>query len=377
MSGNSRADFCWLRTGDEAFAQMLAAIDASGRSVRLEMYIFTADGIGQAFRAALVRARQRGARVQVLIDAFGSFSLPENFWVPLVQAGGEFRWFNRLRLERWSHRDHRKLLVCDETTAFVGGLNIAEDFAGDGVTRGWRDLELMLTGALTGDLAASFDAQFAAAGAAPKTFSRLRPASGSRCISTPDGDLLLSGPGRGGANPIKRALVADLRRARSVRIITPYFLPTWRIRRELRRVTQRGGRAQLILAGKSDVPLARLASQRLYHGFLSAGVEIYEYQPQILHAKLFLIDHVVYTGSANLDTRSLTINHELLVRLPDEKLAYEASRIFQEDLEYCQKVEADAWTSSRSFWQRWKERWAYFILARVDPYFARRQLPRA
>lgn len=375
MTGNSRADFCWLRTGDEAFAQMLAAVDTAQSSVRLEMYIFVADEVGKAFRDALVRAQQRGAHAQVLLDAFGSFNLQENFWEPLTRAGGEFRWFNPLRLDRWSHRDHRKLLVCDAATAFVGGLNIAESFAGDGVTRGWRDLELRLNGPLAGELAASFDAQFAAAIAASMPFSQFKQPSGACRSSTPDGELLLSGPGRGGATPIKRTLVEDLRQARVVKIISAYFLPTWRIRRELRRIARQGGQVQLLLAGQSDVPLARLASQRLYQGFLSAGVEIYEYQPQILHAKLFLIDQVVYIGSANLDTRSLTINHELLIRLPNEKLAYEASRLFQDDLRYCRKIEPARWLSARNWWQRWKERWAYFLLARVDPYVARRQLP--
>ena len=206
-----------------------------------------------------------------------------------------------------------------------------------------------------------------------KPFSRFRRLSARGPLSMSEGGLFLNAP-RHGANPIRRALGEDLARAKSVKIITAYFLPTWRIRRELLRIARQGGSVQLILAGQSDVPLARLASQRLYRSFLQAGVTIYEYQPQILHAKLFLIDHIVYVGSANLDTRSLTINHELLVRLPDEKLAYEGSRIFQEDLAHSRKVEWPAWQSSRSLWQRVKERWAYFILARVDPYFARRQL---
>ena len=131
---------------------------------------------------------------------------------------------------------------------------------------------------------------------------------------------------------------------------------------------------QLILPGKSDVPLSQLASQRLYHTLLRSGIEIYEYQPQILHTKLFIIDHVVYAGSANLDPRSLSINYELLVRVPNERLAYEAQAIFAEDLSHCRKIDAAVWRTSRSIWRKLKERWAYFIIARVDPYLARRQL---
>ena len=93
-----------------------------------------------------------------------------------------------------------------------------------------------------------------------------------------------------------------------------YFLPSWRLRRDLMRVVRRGGRVQLILAGQSDVQLSKLAAQSLYRRLLRAGVEIYEYQPQILHAKLFMVDDAVYTGSSNLDTRSLQINYELMIR---------------------------------------------------------------
>ncbi len=157
-------------------------------------------------------------------------------------------------------------------------------------------------------------------------------------------------------------------------MVSAYFLPTWRLRQELRRAARRGAKVQLLLSSKTDVPLMLLASRRLYRSFLRPGVEIYEYQPQILHAKLFVIDDVVYVGSANLDTRSLGINYELLVRIADPKLAAEARAIFEADLKHCRKIERRTWRKSRSFWYRLKERWAYFILARLDPLVARMQV---
>src|SRR6185436_1809917 len=97
-----------------------------------------------------------------------------------------------------------------------------------------------------------------------------------------------------------RTLQKDLINARDVQITQAYFLPTWRIRHELMRAARRGGRVKLILAGKSDVPLLQLAARSLYQRLLRAGVEIYEYQPQILHTKLIIVDQIVYVGSANL-----------------------------------------------------------------------------
>lgn len=364
--------FRWLRTGEEALKAMLGAINQARQSVRLETYIYQPDAAGQRFREALVQACQRGVRVQVLVDALGSLNLSSSFWNPLLDSGGEFAWFNPLHLRRWSYRDHRKLLVCDEACAYIGGANIGAEYEGDGLQRGWRDLGMELSGVIVQELAESFDAFFARATFKHKRLQRLRRAS-DQITSGKNWKLLLSGPGRRHGE-VKRTLVKDLAVARSVKLICAYFLPTWRLRKELLRICKRGGQAQLILAGKSDVPLTRLAMRRLYRSFLRAGVEIYEYQPQILHAKMFLMDDVVYVGSSNLDNRSLKINYELQVRVEDPVLAAEGRAIFEGDLAHCRRIELKTWPRARSFWDKLREDWAYFVLARLDPYLARRQM---
>ncbi|MHB8521860.1 MAG: phospholipase D-like domain-containing protein [Limisphaerales bacterium] len=373
MTSRVAPNYRWLLTGDEAFAAMLAAIDAARTSVCLEVYIFSGSALGEQFREASIRACQRGVRVRVLVDAWGSVMLDGDFWEPLRGAGGEARWFNPLSLGRLQFRDHRKLLVCDERLVIIGGFNIAAEYQGDGVTRGWRDLGLQLEGPLARELVTAFEVLFDRADFRHKRFMRLRKFPDPKTMFAPDGAVLLSGPGRG-YSAIKRALGHDLLKARSVKIISAYFLPTWRIRRDLTRIARHGGRVQLILAGKSDVPLSQLASRRLYHNLLRAGVEIYEYQPQILHAKLIVLDDIVYVGSANLDTRSLHINYELLVRLPNPQLAADGRAMFDADLKHCRRIELATWRASRTFWNKLKERWAYFLLVRVDRYIARRQL---
>ncbi len=372
METGTAAAFRWLRTGEEAFAAMLAAIAEAKESVALESYIYQPGPVGEQFRAALVAACKRGVKVQVLLDAFGSYNLPNAFWTPLVRGGGEFAWFNPLGLNRWTYRNHRKQLICDRAVAFIGGFNIGREYQGDGITRGWRDLGLQITGALAEELAESFDTFFARATFKHKRFQRLRKAP--EVVTTgPNWKLLLSGPGRRHGE-VKRTLGRDVAGARSVQIICAYFLPTWRLRKELMRVSKRGGRVQLLLAGKTDVAISQLACRRLYQQFLRAGVEIYEYQPQILHAKLFIVDDFVYAGSANLDTRSLRINHELVVRIADAQVAAGARAIFEHDLQFCRRIDPKTWRQSRTLWSKLKEDWAYFVLARMDPYIVRRQL---
>ena len=156
--------------------------------------------------------------------------------------------------------------------------------------------------------------------------------------------------------------------------MTAYFLPTWRLRRELRQVAKRGGRVQLMTAGKSDVALSQLASRWLYSTLLRSGVEIFEYLPQMLHAKMIVLDDTVYAGSANMDTRSLLINYEVLVRLEDPALAREAGAMFDADLQRCRRIEAGLWRRSRTCWSKLLESWSYFLLAKLDLLVARFQL---
>ena len=151
-----------------------------------------------------------------------------------------------------------------------------------------------------------------------------------------------------------------------------YFLPTWKLRRDLVHIAQRGGRVQLILPGKSDVLLSQLAARSLYRRFLKHGVEIYEFQPQILHAKLIIVDDIVYVGSSNLDQRSLRINYELMIRIENREIADEAREIFAGDLNQCRQIKLADWSKSHPFWLRLKRRLAYYLLVRIDPNLARR-----
>jgi cardiolipin synthase len=114
----------------------------------------------------------------------------------------------------------------------------------------------------------------------------------------------------------------------------------------------------------------------LYGRLLNGGIEIYEYQPQILHAKLYIVDRAVYVGSANLDQRSLKINYELMVRFTGPEIAAQAGEIFKTALDKCVKITPAAWRESHSFWSRLKQRWAYWVLVQLDPYIARRQWQR-
>ncbi len=360
----------WLPSGEAGLTAMQRLINQAGYNVQLQTYIFNDDQSGREMLAALEAAAARGVRVRVLVDALGSMLLPRTFFDAFMTAGGELRWFNPLRARRLVYRNHRKLLVVDRQQAVIGGFNVGDEYAGDGVQSGWFDLGMVVRGVLVDELAQSFDRLYGLAGEGPRRLARLRAASERRVERTAAGQLLLSGPGRG-HNPLKASLLRDLARARSVVVVTPYFLPTWSLRRRLMNVVRRGGRVQLLLPGVSDVDLALRAGQHLYKRLLRAGVEIFEYQPQILHAKLFIIDQQVYVGSANFNTRSLHIDYELMLRLDDPLLVEQARELFSTALTHARPIEPAQWKQRNGYIDRLRQRLSYWLMARVDPLVAR------
>jgi cardiolipin synthase A/B len=362
----------WLRAGQEIFPAMLAAIGTARESIRLETYICEAGEIGRQFCAALTAAAGRGVRVSVLVDALGSWLLPDDFFAPLTAAGGEVRFFNPLRFSRFGVRDHRKLLVCDDRVAFIGGANIADDYDGDGVTRGWFDLMVRVEDTeLARALAEDFENIFADAGLENLRLRKLRAFRKiRRAVSATQFFSVRPGRAAGG---FQRALQHALLHARAADFIVPYFLPNRRLRKLLGQMVRRGGRVRLILPAHCDVPAARAAGLVYYARLLRAGVEIYEYQPQILHAKIYRVDENVFAGSSNLDVRSFKLNYELMLRFADPATVNGAKEIFEAALKNSRRVELKEFRAAQNFWERWKNRWAHFLLARIDPLIALRQ----
>lgn len=374
----------WLATVDDAYAQMRSLVDAARLQVRCETYLMREEGPAQWLRAALIAARARGVEVWLLIDAFGSEQAGEAFLQPLRDAGVHVGIFNPKRLLRLSFRNHRKLLAVDGATAIVGGFNIAPEYAGDGVARGWCDTGVCISGPVVRELERSFDelwrlAPFTATAlrvwrgvsgqppAAPRSRRSTIPRQGAAPVS-----LLTGGPALH-RSALRRSLRFDLHRARDVVIASAYFLPSSRVRRMMYRAIERGGRVRVLLAGRSDVPLAQRAAEYLFGRLLRRRVELFEYQPQVLHAKLLVMDDIVYVGSCNLDRRSLHINFELLLRMQWPELAADARRWYESALAQSTALSLPQWRARRSLGRRFAASLAYLLLSRIDPLIARRR----
>ena len=360
----------WVGTGREFFSRLLRAINVAKRSIRLEVYIFANDSVGKAVRSALVMAAHHGVEVRVLLDALGSNETAQGFWDELTQAGGKVRWFNPLELRRLPVRNHRKLLVVDDKAGGTGGFNIAEEYVGDGVHHGWADLGIALYGAAVAALAAEFDRMWAVAAEGPRWRNLLsRSARTTPRWVSPEVQLLATGPGQT-AGAFQLALREDLIRAHDILLVVAYFLPTRGIRKLLKLAAKRGARVRVVVPGKSDVEIARRAARHLYGPLLRSGVEVLEYQPQVLHAKLYLTEHSAFAGSSNLDVRSLYINHELMFRFTDPDIVRRGWHQGELFCSHSRRVDPKVW-ENRGAWEKWRDRWSWWLLSKVDPWVTR------
>lgn len=333
-----------LPDGGDFFTALIEGINRAERLLLLEFYIIRHDEAGISFAEALAAAVRRGVRVLLLYDYIGSFDTPSDFFRRLRQAGVLCHPFNPPAFRRglgWlDRRDHRKMAVIDGTRALVGGVNIGNEYSGHGAGGKWRDAGVIIEGPAVMDLCRLFR----------ETWEHDAPPLPGGILSQEDpppaGDArisIISGTPHLFRSAIRRTFRLAIAGASGrVQVMTPYFLPGPRLIRSMLRAVRRGVRVQIILPAVSDVPLVRLLSRGYYHPLLAKGIEIYERQQQVLHAKVMLVDgHWSIFGSANLDHRSFLRNYELGVIIDSPAFGRQVAEMFEGDLEHSRRITLD------------------------------------
>lgn len=318
-----------LQGGGEFFPALIEACDAARFEIHLETYIFNADASALGVRDALVRAARRGVRVRVLIDGVGSRDLPAD-WLAVMREAGVAVLVYRPLVAGWRanphslRRLHRKIAVVDAVVAFVGGINLIDDFAPVRLPEPRLDFSVEVRGPLLAPIHAGVRrlwrlvalTQLRTARREPRvqpswpTNGRVRAAFVVRDNFAHRRD-------------IERGYLAALALARrEVCIANAYFLPGRRFRKLLRHAAARGVRVRLLVQGHTDHPFFQTAARALYRDLLAAGVAIHEHHAGELHAKVAVIDGRWATvGSSNIDPFSLLLAREANVVVDDAEFA--------------------------------------------------------
>jgi cardiolipin synthase len=375
-----------LVNGEQYFPQLLAAIEAARRSIHIETYIFADDNIGQRVVFALAAAASRGVQVRLIIDGYGGGEHARRLVRELGAVGADVRIY---RPERWwrlqrrlLRRLHRKIAVIDDAIAFVGGINIIDDHNHPGGARerlGPRfDFAVACEGPIVAAIALAAKRLWwtlalvdpaRRAGPLPQLAQQPRPRYFRDGVRA---SLLLRDNLRH-RHTIERAYLEAIAAARrQILIACAYFLPGRRFRAALRDAAARGVRVRLLLQGRVEYALQYHAQRALYHHFFAAGVEIYEYLPSYLHAKVAVIDGAWSTvGSSNIDPYSLLLAREANVVVYDDRFGAELQAVLERAIERdARRLRAEDY-ARRSWLERLRDGLAYRVVRLATVVLAR------
>lgn len=342
--------------GDAAYHAMLEAISTAEHYVHLEMYMFLSDAIGNTFAQALSSKAKEGIPVRVIYDSIGSSAADPMQWATMRDAGvivSEYHpvapWRKRAGI---FGRNHRKNLIVDGIIGFTGGMNLGDPWSYQHFKENaWRDTQIQLTGPAAHDLALLFhdswlyctDEKLEIAPHQP----REEPYGRSRC-------MVVGSQGLGSRKQIRKLFSVHLDQARqSVKMTMPYFVPPRRLRRSMRRASQRGVDVSLLLPRNSDVQVVDWLREGLYPSLLRWGVNVIEYLGPTLHAKTMVIDdNLAVIGSNNFDILSVLMNRETAIVVFDDQVTEELNRQWKNDLNLSELVTRD-WQGIRPWWRLW------------------------
>lgn len=347
-----------LRNG-EAFPPMLDAINRATSRIVFETYVFKEGGIGDQFIAALEQAARRGVTVRVIVDPIGSV-LGNASQERLKDAGVHLSFFNPLRfwsLEETNYRTHRKVMVVDGAVAFTGGMGIADQWLGNAQDPDhWRDTQFQITGPAVRALEASFYENWIESGG--RSAPALDPEQPSRATGARS-VVLWSNPTAGASNVKLLYLLAIGAARKTLDIQSPYITLDESTRWSIAEARRRGVRVRMLTEGEiTDAMPVKHASREDYQMLLDQSIEIYEYQPTMMHTKAVIVDGAFsIIGSANFGNRSFELNDELTVAVFDPDLARELIADLEKDITASIKLDAATWKDQRSIFGKIQERW--------------------
>lgn len=355
-----------IRGGGVYFDTLVSLIHAAKHTIHLQTYIFDEDDTGRMVAHALMDAARRGVKVYIVVDGYASQGLSEHFIAQLRQTGIHFRLFEPLFKGRsfyFGRRLHHKITVVDGCYSLVGGINISDHYNDTIHNIAWLDWAVLTEGEISQELEQVcarrvFTPSLLRKRKLPLPAPKIIPPESACAMRVLINDWVNR------KREITRSYVTALRHAsQSITIMSSYFIPGNLIKRNLLLALKRGVNVQLVLAGVSDVWLSKNAERYMYYWLLKNNVIIYEYNRNVLHAKLAIADsQYVTVGSYNVNNISAYASIECNVEIDNKTFALDAEakvqRIITKD---CVRITRDEFIASHRFWHRILYRISYDI----------------
>jgi cardiolipin synthase len=352
-----------LVNGDVFYPSMLSAIRGAKKTITFETFTYWKGMMGDAFTDALCERARAGVKVHVVIDAVGSDRIRRNYIKQMGEAGVEVKLYHPLKLldigaaAKLNNRTHRKIMVVDGVVGFTGGAGVADEWMGNAQdAKHWRDTHYRVEGPAVAQLQRAFCDNWMETTGRVLHGEEYFPAAASSTAGQHLAQVFESSS-QGGSRSMQLMFLLSIACAqKNIRISTPYFVPDDVTIRTLLAAKKRGVSIQIIVAGKYiDYKIVRRASRARWGGLLQHGVEIYEYEPTMYHAKLMIVDELwTSIGSANVDHRSFRLNDEANLNVLNGDFAREQIRVFEMDLKSGTKVTYEMW-KKRPFLEKFME----------------------
>ena len=333
-------------TGKAKFDSLLHDIENASDFIHLQYFIIENDTVGKQLIELLMLKARQGVKVRVLYDYVGSFYMRPRVLRRMREAGIEVHPFLELTFAKFAFRvnwrNHRKVVVIDGKVGYVGGMNIADRYViGDKKELPWRDTHLRIDGEAVAALQYSFavDWDFTTSELLTNIHFDKQPAREDYLVQ-----MVSSGPTSRWNNISLVFLRAITLAKHSVFIQTPYFLPSDSLLKAMQTAALSGIDVRLMLPGKPDSVMLRLATGSYIKECLQAGIKVYFYEPAMMHAKVVIVDdEFVTTGSTNFDFRSFEHNFEFNALVYSKQFNQQMKAVFDEDLKHCTKVSLGKW----------------------------------
>lgn len=350
-----------LTNGEAFFPKLIEQLKLAKHHIHIQFYIYENDKIGNEIKDILIQKAKEGVEVRFIYDDFGSKDIRKRFVAELCNNGIKAFPFNEIKLillaNRLNYRNHRKIVIIDGHTSFVGGINVSDKYINNGTSDlYWRDTHLMVNGTATYLLQRIFllDWNFCS-NESVGINSTLFPEISTENKTIPV-QIIADGPDSDAPYILYSTIKAITLAEKEVLITTPYYIPDESLQQTLKMTAMSGVDVKLLVPYKADSKLVNMASKAYFEDLLKAGVKIYRYKKGFVHAKTFITDRKLASiGTANLDVRSFDLNFEVNAFIYDEKTATELAEIYYKDLEDSQELIYEKW-ANRSIFKKINER---------------------